>query len=286
MRVSMNTTETYWSVDGVSLNTYAWNIDTLGGGREQPPKTRGDNYTVPYRTGTIYVPKDVDSRTITLTMWVQGSTQNGDIPAIGADSTFRKNWRSLVNLLWRAGEVFTLTKRFWVGVDEMQGVDLSGFTVKGDQVLIEASASVTYIDGLSPTMTGSSRATFTVDLLLLDAYFYSTKVWSYNLTKSGSIHVPGDATTTNVTVKLKGSTLNPLSISSDTGVALRYTNPLKTTDLVTLSVNSFELVGGSEKYLEYDQYLWFPLPVGTSNLSILGLSTSGSVEISFRAAYL
>lgn len=65
-----NNTETYWDADGESLHTYARSIETLGG--MGPPQLRGEDITIPLRSGRTWVPKKYDANTITLAMWLRG----------------------------------------------------------------------------------------------------------------------------------------------------------------------------------------------------------------------
>src|SRR5690606_13429477 len=106
------TTEAFWSIDDVPLNTFAWNITTLGDSRQAPPPLRGEDILVPYRVGRVATTRVPDSRVITLGMWVIGATEDGNPPTNEtARRRFELNWRKLRALLWRTNE-FTLTKRF------------------------------------------------------------------------------------------------------------------------------------------------------------------------------
>lgn len=88
------------TVDGVSLNTLAFNVETLDG-RLQFPSVRGANPEVPGMDGAIFVPnKDWDDKTITLKMWVRGAKTNGDLPVNNRNrlSQFRSNLKTLSQL--------------------------------------------------------------------------------------------------------------------------------------------------------------------------------------------
>ena len=123
-----DTTTLKMEVDGVSLQTYTQNIETIGG-RNTPPKFRGDDITIPYMEGQLWTPKVVDSRVLQFAMWCAGST-----PA-----EYLNNWRTLQNLLFRPGKQFTLTKRILAP---------DGVTI----IILDALAE--YSDGLEPTMHG------------------------------------------------------------------------------------------------------------------------------------
>jgi hypothetical protein len=158
----MNTTQTFWDVDGVSLQTYAYNIQTWGGDAQAPPPLRGDDVLVPHQVGRTWTPRVPDSRTITFGMWVVGANKDGSIPESGISrQLFERNWAMLRKLLWTPRRQVKLTKRF---------------RVPGSSKVHTASAMAQFSGGLNPAMTGRTRAQFTVDLLLSDPYFYGDEL--------------------------------------------------------------------------------------------------------------
>jgi hypothetical protein len=83
----MLTTAEILSVDGVNLNTLAYNVDSLTG-RLRTAALRGDNVLVPSRHGSIYTTTKVyDEGSLVFPMWVRGCNEDGDIPS---DTTTRK----------------------------------------------------------------------------------------------------------------------------------------------------------------------------------------------------
>lgn len=76
-----NTTTETLSVNGVVLNTYAKNIESLTG-RLRTPARRTSNVSVPGRHGAVRNPNRLFAENIlTLPMWVIGCDDDGNIPA-------------------------------------------------------------------------------------------------------------------------------------------------------------------------------------------------------------
>jgi len=204
-----------WTVDGVPLQTYAYNITTLGGSRMSPPPLRGTNINVPFRPGTTWQPRIPDSRTITLAMWVLGCNTDGSLPEDrDLQFKFKRNWRELTQLLWKPKRELTLSKKIWVPETELVQAN-APFVMYPEyqgyrQLTVHAKA--TFVGGLEPEMTGNSRATFMVDLLLSDPYFYgdpithnfdvkTTNIGSSKITTGRnykSLHVLGDDATSKI----------------------------------------------------------------------------------------
>jgi len=77
--MAVSTAETV-SVDGVVLNTYAYNISTITG-RMTTPDLRTKNVEIPGRHGTLRVRnKKFQEGSFTLTMWVKGALSDGSVP--------------------------------------------------------------------------------------------------------------------------------------------------------------------------------------------------------------
>ncbi len=154
-----NSTEEYWSIDGVSLSQFGWAVTTVGGSRYDLPTRRGENRVFAYRPGAVHRPKLPDARVIELVMWVTGTD-----PATGAqvaDPRLRWNdsWDTLRRLVWKPnGAQVTLTRRWFL-------------TVSGSPTLVTADAQAEVVDSMAPTTTGWPRRPFTLSLLLADSYF-------------------------------------------------------------------------------------------------------------------
>lgn len=196
---TFNTTPEYWEVDGISLQTYAYNISTWGDTRQEPPPLRGDNITVPHATGATWVPKVPDSRTITLQMWVSSANPDGSTPPLALQrQNFRENWEELRRLLWNPYRQMLLSKRVRLHTQPGQVIITDGPVIGADaNGWMEVTAQAQFVGGLTPTMHSNSMATFTVDLFLADPFFYG----AHQTVSSGGT-VIGDARTEDLNFTL------------------------------------------------------------------------------------
>ena len=103
------TTPNYWAVDGVPLNTYAYNIATLTGRTGTIPM-RGEDSEQPFRPGRAFRPKVPDSRTLPLSMWVLGLDPETAAPGADVGAQFMSNLRKLERLFYQPRRQFVLTK--------------------------------------------------------------------------------------------------------------------------------------------------------------------------------
>lgn len=224
----MNSSETYWSVDGVSLQTYATNITNLGDSRLAPPPLRGSDVVIPYSPGRMWQPKITDSRTITLAMWVIGADEDGNVPRdVNQRRKFEQNFRALRNLLWTPRRQIEVTKRFYV---------------EGYPQTFTATAKAQFVGGLSPSMTGDARAVFTVDLFLADPYFYGEEIGielSDNV-PNVEIEVLGDDRTYNIELDFYGPLDSPRVTSGiKDKVTVAYNYDISDIESATLKVKKF-----------------------------------------------
>src|SRR5712692_9521566 len=167
MTIQLSTDE-LWTIDGTPLQTFAYNIATLGGSRFDLPPLRGSNMTFAYRPGQIWRPKIADARTMTLLMWVAGVDPNtrGAPGPYGPQQSWADNWNMLRRLFWGPSRQVVL-ERLWK------------LTVGGTPTLVAGTAHAQL--GPSPlssalAMTGPARADFAVDFVLADPFFYGTPI--------------------------------------------------------------------------------------------------------------
>ena len=302
-----NTTETYWEVDGVSLQTYAFNITTLGGDRLSPPPVRGSNQRVPYMIGSRYVPRVPDDRTITLGMWVQGSQEDGTPPK---DESLRRqwdrNWRKLRRLLWTPRRQFTLTKRFWLLTEELEeaGVDVSVMPQEGDWTLYSASTKGTYAGGLSPSMNGQAHGVFTVDLLLSDPFFYGDEISiPFSMTegsgfpgKTRNVVILGDDRTMNIELDFEGPLTSPM-VTNETEpqtLFVNYATEVSDGESATIRVMPFNAThyttgqpyGASGNVRHRGDAYWLYLEPGQCRLKLSAQLGTGVAEARYRPAWV
>lgn len=274
-----NTTDTYWDVDGVSLHTFAQNIETLEG--QAPPPLRGDDITVPYRPGQLWTPKTADARTLSIGMWVRGCNPDGSFPTSQSKRyQFFDNWRALRNLLWRPGEQFTLTKRMPIG-----------------GVIKSMVAKAQFSGGLEPTMAGRWAAKFSVDLKLTDPYFYDPSYTTFNLSNGdNSIVLPGDARTAAIKVIINGARTNTIVKNTNDNILVRYIDALATGDVATIDIHEFssstDPAGSPSAYSSNVSIAhtgspqWLLLKPGTTNINLSSSSGAGAVQLQAKGAWI
>lgn len=156
-----------WFWSGLALSQKWWNIATFGGSRSGIPTLRGQDIQVPYRAGQAWRAKYPDERTISLTMWLDGSgSANNAWPAADPRLAFNDNWQLLRKSFFTrgaSGSVQGQLQRNWY------------FTQGGSPTLVQSTAMAEIAGSMDLTMNGRLGAAFTVDLLLADPYFYGAQ---------------------------------------------------------------------------------------------------------------
>lgn len=155
-----------WYWDGLALSQPYWNVSTFGGARYNLPTLRGSNYQVPYRAGQAQRAKYPDQRTITLTMWVDGSKSPGGAVTGDARLAFNNYWSQLRAAFFKrsaAGSVQGQLTRNW------------HLTQDGTSGLVTATAMAEIAGSMDPTMNSRTNAVASIDFLLADPYFYGVQ---------------------------------------------------------------------------------------------------------------
>ena len=257
-----NTTDTYWEVDGTSLQTYARNIETKGGSRLGAAPLRGENIVVPTKFGRQWVAKLPDARVLSLQGWVQGCDDDG-VVAAGAEQIFTDNWQALRRLFWRTDRQINLKKR-WKGVDD---------------VVRSATAKAEFAGGLEPGMMDPASAKFTVDLMLADPYFYGQAVTTTVTTAGATITPGGDDTTRKITLVFTGAGSKTLT-NTTTGRSITVSGAT-TVDILAFTattIGSANVDTAGEK----NEQFWFSL---LRDANVLTLDHD-SVDITYTPVYL
>jgi hypothetical protein len=301
------TTETYWAVDGVPLQTYAYNIATLGEDRAAPPPLRGDNIQIPYKPGTYWVPRVPDSQVITLGMWVQGSNEDGTIPQDeDVRRVYDRNWTMLKKLFWVYDRELTLTKRMWVETSRLgDQVDEMEIEKQGDWSLIEVVAKAGFRGGLVPNMTSPARSAFTVDLQLSDPFYYSPQQIMIDFSVTTGVDLPGpvqtfdvigDVLTTDINLAMEGPLVTPrFTISNYERVPwIEYQTEILDGDTATISVKDWSAehsVSGDDYHSSgYVRHFgaapWLWLRPGSTTVQLTAQETTGVGSLSYRPAWL
>lgn len=157
------TNQEAWFWNGFALQQPYWNITTFGGSRSGIPTLRGQDIPVPYRAGQAWRAKYPDERTISMTMWLDGSGSAAGWPAADHRLAFNNNWQSLRQQFFSRG-----------GGGSAQGQLQRNWylTQGGTNQLVTSTAMAEVAGSMDLTMNGRFGAAFTVDLLLNDPYFY------------------------------------------------------------------------------------------------------------------
>lgn len=272
-----NSTETYWEVDGISLQTMAFDIESMGS-RLTPPPLRGDDYTIPYAPGDVWMPKQVGARILPLDMWVIGVNEDGTAPTGVAAHTFDDNFRKLRQLLWTPNRQFVLTKRFYVG-----------------GVLKTASALGQYAGGLDPAMTGRTRGSFSVDIKLADPYFYGPPINTTLVTGTQNVTVDGDDTTRAIKIHVDGPRKNVKVRNATLNVDVQYFADLSSGDKLDIDVKAFSAVTDPAAMAPYNSTgkirhtgdaNWLLLRNGTNSLVVSSDTGIGAVIMTRQEVWL
>ncbi len=299
-----DTTETYWDVDGQSLQTYAFNITTLGGDRSAPPPLRGEDIEVPYLPGDKWVPKQIGPHVIQLGMWVQGSDEDGNPPTeMSARLQWDQNWRMLRKLLFHPRRQFVLTKRFWVPEEDLTaaGIDIEDLPALGTFRLLTASALGSYNGGLVPTMNGVAHGVFTVDIKLNNPFFYSDPIEvNFSMASGGSnpgptktIHVLGDDRTTAIGVEFEGPLTGAKLTNAANDVWFRYNTVLADGIKSSVEVHEFQarhdLDGTTFKSSGWVQHdgdaFWLTLETGDNVVTLTATGGTGTAKMTYQPGW-
>ncbi len=276
-----NNTAEYWSIDGTSLHQFGWSVATVGGSRYDLPPRRGDNIRFAYRPGAVHRPKLADSRTINLLMWVTGAD-----PATGAATTdaalrFNDSWNTLRKLVWKpGGSQVELTRRWYL-------------TVGGVKTLVTASALAEIADTMPPTMTGRTRADFTMTLLLADPYFYGPEVTTtIGMGETATITNSGDDTAMHANLEIDFTNVTNATLTNSTAspdVWLQATGTIGA-GVVTFDVGAYTAISNTgESHImrvrNGGSRHWFALLPGANTVTLSGTG-SGSAVVRFRPPYV
>lgn len=270
-----NSTTEYWDIDGVSLQTFAWNITTWGGSKQGTPPLRGSDLQIPSRPGQIWQPKVVDSRTIDFQGWVIGADADGNI---GNRQVFLDNWQMLKRLFFQPGRQLQLTRRW----KETVGGVVTSFSATGlGEVL----------DAIEPEMTGDSRAEFSVSVFMADPYLYSAQ-------KSVSVALGGTQVRTiagsdaarrikvTLTPTISTARLEVTTPRIDTYIDYTLVSP----DPALIDVDNFSVTENGVRTLNKLSHkpttvFWLSLPVGSATFKLTGTGT-GSATVTYQEVWV
>lgn len=273
-----NSTDTYWDVNGVSLQTLGFNITTMGG--HEPPPLRGEDTMIPYRVGAVLEERIPDSRTLSFKMWAIGHDENGLPTAQGPRAEYQKNYKKVRDLIWNQGRPIQLTKRW---------KDYGSSTVR------TATGVGIYQGGLAPEMTGPARSEFGFDIWMADPFFYGTPVpLNFPAQASSSISptILGDYPTTRIELQVNGARNNFRLTNNTEGHYVNVNRNVGSGSFVFLDVDTWEAytsgtpVNVIATVTHFGHKHWLSLRPGTQQLTLSSTSGSGSAILTYVPRYL
>lgn len=290
-----NSTEEFWDWNGTSLNREFWNITTFGGSRQDLPLLRGGNYTVAYRAGQMWRPKQPDQRKITLAMWTAGVSQSTLLPGTDQRLDFNTNFQNLRSLFWTQGNfgsaLGSLTRRWRI-------------VQSGVSQLVSGIAQAEIAGTMTPSMSGRTRADFAVDFILADPYFYGvsqTQALPYN--SAQTVNNLGDGVVgfgqpsgfggTPFTVQLNGPLTSPTLTNLTTGVSVTVGYTITAGHFCTLDVMSYTAVDDTgTSHLGVVSHAgarpWMILAEGNNSLKLTSVNggDTGTASLTWSPPYL
>lgn len=271
--MTLTTTELY-TVDGVDLNTLAYNIRTLSGRTGTPPVI-GEDRQVVGRPGSSWQRKDYGPRQETLAMWVLGCDVDGEFPTTHSRrAEFNQNLDILKRLFGVRHRQLALEK----SVEFPDG--LRTYTALGEVV-----------DVIDPeTMAGGTRATFSVGMLLADPFWYLPEEEDTIDAAGATITNPGSAVAQKMQIVFEGPLTFPRLTNVDLGVEVRLGRSLTLGQSVTLDTDRFTAVdqGGVNSIAVVSQFgadWWMELAPGPNDMTLTnsngGAVGAGSVTVTY-----
>jgi hypothetical protein len=288
------TTEEWWSINDVPLSQQGWNVKTVGGSRYGVPPMRGTNIQYAYVPGTEFRRKIPDTRTIGLDMWVNAFDPYTGLANAEQIVRWNDSWQFLRHLFWDPENQFVLTRR-WKLSDPVTGVPR----------IVAASALGQLGSTLDLTMTGRTRADFSVDIVLNDPFFYGDAV--VTTIPAGGNHTivnPGDYTAAhrNTSVQFVGPLTTPTLTNTSTNppVAVTLNTTVAAGETVSLDCHAFTAtstvpmlsISGASSFnriayvTHHGARQWMGLRRGNNVLHLAATAGNGYAVVTFQPPYV
>lgn len=271
----MNTTAEYWEVDGVSLHTWAWGIETLSG-REGLPPRRGNNAVVAYRRGEVWRPKVFGPRMQAVAMWVKGSDANGLIPVAGARAQFNQNLEALKAIFGVIERELVLTRRKQILAS-----------------LLVQTGRGECVGTMEPNMHGPTMGKFVVDLLMADPFWYGEEIEETVPLAGATILNTATTAVRKMVIRFNGPLTNPQLVnqSPDIPIAVSYVGAIAGGEWVDLDTDNYTArnqLGASVigNITHSGDRAWMALNPGANAMLLNASAGSGDVDITYSPAYL
>lgn len=266
-----------------SLQMQHWNIGAWGGSRFALPTLRGQDIEQPYRSGLQWRSKYPNSRTVTLNMWTAGINAATGLPDTADQRlAFNNNLATLRRLFWQRNALGSiqarLVRRWWL-------------TQQGVNQIVTGIAMAEIAGTMEPTVMGRTSASFSVDLLLSDPYFYGVGR-EQAITSAGTIYAPGEgvvgegypSVASSFTIQLSAG---PVTVTNETaGVSFTYNAPIANPPL-TLDILSNTATDAAGNNLiagvsHTGARMWMALENGSNVISV----SAGTATFNWMDAYV
>jgi hypothetical protein len=263
-----------WYYDDVSLNSPAYRVEAVPQGIGLPGR-RGEDLEVPHRDGKLYARKCLESRTLTLVMWVTGADPATGVKPVGVTSEeqLRVNIDYLLKLLGARGRR-TLRR-----------------------VMPDGSYRNAVAEPLNPVpfVSTGTTAKFVVDFELADPYFYATGLTTHTRVVDDSPEDftatnPGTAAAKKLIITLDGPLSSPKLLNQTNGLWVQYNGVLAGGQSLVIDTGEWMATIGGVSYLagithEGDP-IWMILEPGDNSMRVTcDEAPSGEIEIKYYAPY-
>lgn len=273
------TTAETLTVNGVLLNTFAKNVESISG-RLRAPAYRTGNIVVPGSHGELWVPgKKYQANTIALPMWVVGCDDDGEIPA---GSNKRREFFK------RVDELVTLFK-------SPNLLDVVWTTARDEPRRCWAEAT----DVLDFTTDASPKGMVGVVLTIPAAFWEDLTDKTQALVGTGGTFTPtnfqgGSAPMESLVYRIKGPWTNPRATFSD-GSWFQYSAAITATQTLVVDSGEWELTGEGGLVVDYSKIshdgadgMWGALPASAAAIALTGTArtTASSFTITGKRKFL
>lgn len=256
------------TIDGIDMQTLAWNIRDRGG-RWTFPSKQGTNINVPGRNGTLWVRnKTFDENNITMQMWAVGCNPDGSFPT---DRTRAQQCRDNLDKL---GRLFSKTHAL---LELVETDDL------GAQRRCNAE---TYQAFDFSTMANGTRAEFAVELKIPAAFWEDMDSISFEtaagITTGTNFEVVGasggSAPIDDAILKIDGAVTNPKLIDLTTNDWVMYSGTVASGEQWVVDANAWTTVKGTTNLLGDTTHS------GTRLLTLTPHPVTGLVSLRFEGS--
>jgi hypothetical protein len=277
------------TVDGVRLDTLAWNIETLNG-RLQIPGVRGSDPEIPGDDGAVFVPnKSYSSGLMVLSMWIRGSDVDGYVPVSSSQmGEFRKNLDTITKL-------FTVRHRL-LDIQQTWPAGIIQYMAKVEQPWDFTASAV------------NPRAKFAVQLSLPKVFGQDINTTDYSsatglasgVTLTMAAYAGHTAPINDAILVVRGPATNPRITNPDTGEWVQYSGTIasgtdwrvdcglwETRTGVGIGLSSgagtnvvatTQYAGGGSRFMRLT-----PRPSGGPQVVLTGTSFGGNTQVLARA---